>query len=354
MSRNRLIELLVKRDAREITLLEQKELSDLIKNDQELAAVAHAFDLLNDQDFTFNERERSNSERRWLSLEKKLEPDEGYNSSPKHRLLYVKKWMAAASVMIVIALGTALLINQYNTQADNETKNMVATKRGSKSYLELPDGTKVWLNSASKIWYEKSFGSHNREITLSGEAYFDVVKNTDKPFIVHTNELDVIALGTAFNVSAYQNNGSTETTLIRGSIEVALKKHSGKKILLKPFEKISVQNKDARQQQPDASLQSQIYSLSKVKKEEDNGEAGSPEMQWTKNKLAFDNATLDEIARQLSLWYDVDIQIVDTSLKEKRFNAVFDNVSLQEVMQSLQLTGGFNYSLKDKTITIMP
>ncbi len=102
--------------------------------------------------------------------------------------------------------------------------NVVATRKGSKTNLVLPDGTKVWVNADSRLSYGKNFGNQLREVYLEGEAYFDVAEDKRKPFIVHTNNIDVKVLGTAFNVRAYGNEVNTQTTLLRGSVEVMLKK----------------------------------------------------------------------------------------------------------------------------------
>src|SRR4029078_631833 len=102
--------------------------------------------------------------------------------------------------------------------------NTVSTKRGSKSKVQLPDGTQVWLNADSRIAYNEKFQGNLREVTLEGEAYFDVVRDEKRPFVIHTAAIDIKVLGTAFNVRSYANEKNTETSLIRGSIEVTLVK----------------------------------------------------------------------------------------------------------------------------------
>jgi transmembrane sensor len=120
----------------------------------------------------------------------------------------------------------------------------VGTKKGSKSHIVLPDGTNVWLNADSKIIYPGNFQGETREVSLVGEAFFDVVKNVNKPFIIHTGTMDVKVLGTAFNVRSYPGEMTTEASLLRGLIEVTLNGTEKKKILLKPNEKLTVLNSD--------------------------------------------------------------------------------------------------------------
>ena len=118
----------------------------------------------------------------------------------------------------------------------------VTTKYGSKTDIQLPDGSKVWLNSGSSLKYDKQFGKELREVVLSGEAFFDVVRNAEKPFIIHTTNMDIKVLGTRFNVKSYANDKQSEASLIHGSIEVFIKKEGLKKILSEPNHKIVVMN----------------------------------------------------------------------------------------------------------------
>ena len=101
----------------------------------------------------------------------------------------------------------------------------------------------AWLNADSKLTYDENFRGDYREVSLEGEAFFDVVKDKTRPFIIHTKTLDIRVLGTAFNVSAYESEKNTETALFRGSVEVTLHNNPEKKIVLKPNEKLMVNNK---------------------------------------------------------------------------------------------------------------
>jgi len=120
--------------------------------------------------------------------------------------------------------------------ADKTAQSEVSTKSGSRTKIQLPDGSSVWLNGGSKLVYDnRHFGENIREVTLTGEGYFDIVKNKDKPFIMHANKIDIKVVGTTFNVRAYPGEKNTETSLIRGSIEVTMKDRKGK-IMMKPKE----------------------------------------------------------------------------------------------------------------------
>ncbi|MFT4093407.1 MAG: DUF4974 domain-containing protein [Niabella sp.] len=356
MSKSRLVELLAKRASREITLPEQQELATLINNNESYALLARSFDILDTASIDVAEIDEKDFETRWSSLQAKLPKDEislksGYKSRKSFRL--VRYGLAAACISAIVMTGI-LFIKQQNSPPSPREENIVATQRGSKSYTVLPDGTQVWLNADTKISYGKSFGAGSREVTLTGEAYFDVVKDASKPFVVHTEAMDVMVLGTAFNVSAYKGEMHTEATLIRGSVEVSLKKYHDKKVMLKPFEKLSVKNTPdlATKKEQTQQQETSMFTLSKISKAP--LDSGSAETQWVQNRLVFANSTLEEIVVRLARWYDVNITVTSQALKQTRYSAEFDNTTLDEVMQSLKLAGGFNYKIDNKTVTISP
>ncbi|HEX6846694.1 MAG TPA: FecR family protein, partial [Chitinophagaceae bacterium] len=117
----------------------------------------------------------------------------------------------------------------------------IVTKNGNRSKVVLPDGSHVWLNAGSSLDYNISvFNKNSREVTLNGEAYFDVTKNPEKPFIIHTKKMDIKVIGTAFNIRSYNDEKTAEASLIKGTLEVTLKDRNGQKVLLNPNEKISI------------------------------------------------------------------------------------------------------------------
>jgi transmembrane sensor len=246
----------------------------------------------------------------------------------------------------------------YNTNAKRITGdagNTVSTKAGSKSKIQLPDGTQVWLNADSKLTYNENFLGDFREVQLTGEAYFDVAKDKNHPFIIHTPTIDLKVLGTAFNVRSYSNEKNTETSLIHGSVEITLKNSPDKKIILKPNEKLIIQNVLSPQANlPQAVKQSKtdppLLVLDKIHFRE--ADSSATEILWVKNKLAFDGETLENIALKIERWYDVKVQLTDERLKDVKYSAVFADESLQEVMEALRLTGSFRYTIAKKEVVI--
>ncbi|MBS1946425.1 MAG: FecR family protein [Bacteroidetes bacterium] len=229
--------------------------------------------------------------------------------------------------------------------------NEIATKNGSKTNLILPDGTKVWLNAGSRLTYDSSYNKNIREVSLSGEGFFDVVKNKERPFIIHASNINIKVLGTEFNVRSYPNEKTTEAALIRGSIEVTFKNKPAKKIILKPNEKIIVENViqgketgDAGNNRPakmkDIADEVAIKALTHEQKTGDIIETS-----WVENKLVFQDESFEDIARQLERWYGVTITFQNKQLKENHLTGSFKNETIRQALDALKFTAPFNYSI---------
>src|SRR5690606_31072216 len=180
--------------------------------------------------------------------------------------------------------------------------NTVATEKGSKSMVVLPDNSKVWINADTRLFYNESYGKTQREITLEGEAYFDVVKNKSIPFIVHSRNMDIKVTGTSFNVRAYADEQSSEATLVRGAVEVQVLKKGQGKVLLRPGEKIIVRNTDYKKFTDTDIAEVQVVKVNAV-----NKDSTVWETQWVQNRLAFENESLRSIIPVLERWYNVTI-----------------------------------------------
>lgn len=273
-------------------------------------------------------------------------------------------WAVAAS--LVLAIASIGVIHKIQAKKDEAlaTKNEVTTKKGSKSRIVLPDGTLVWLNADSKILYAGNFDGEVREVQLSGEAFFDVAKDEHRPFIIHTRTIDINVLGTAFNVRSYPNEKTTEASLIRGSIRVTLHNKEGKQIVLKPNEKLKVNNEnlimdsvstdaknDGKKNQERAdSMKMPEFELDSIHYQ--RNDTTSIEALWINNKLAFESENLEVVVSKLERWYNVEVVIQNDELKTKRFTAIFEHKSLKEVMEALRLSGRFNYTIKNEVVFI--
>lgn len=205
---------------------------------------------------------------------------------------------AAAAIATFVFIG---LKKQYAKANESLAKNTVTTRPGSKTKMQLPDGTTVMLNAGSNISYNEIFNSNTREVHLSGEAYFDVTHDKERPFIIHTNSLDIRVLGTAFNVRSYPNEKTTETSLLRGSVEISIHDNPGKKIILKPNEKL-VMNNEVQEEKINQPVREKeedraIMTLSKI--HFSRKDSSIAETRWMQDRLVFDDVQLGTILQEL-------------------------------------------------------
>ena len=280
-----------------------------------------------------------------------------------YRRRYSRLWlfMGASSAAAVIAFLVILYPRSNSADKNATAQNTVSTKPGSKSKIQLPDGSQVWLNSDSRITYSERFHGAAREVQLSGEAYFDIIKDKEHPFIIHVNPIDIKVLGTVLNVRSYTNEKNTETELLRGSVEITIHNSPDKKIILQPNEKLVVPNTNNFSKAPLSNSQpnrkeddanAPIMTLGKVHFRENDTTA--MEVLWVKNKLAFDGEFLDDVARKIERWYDVKVIIKDERLKKTLFSGVFEDESLRQVMEALRITGNLHYTINRKEVIIKP
>jgi transmembrane sensor len=272
-----------------------------------------------------------------------------------------RKWLAVGlmTVLFFVLVFGIFSYNKNNTPSLEQpiAKSEISTKNGSRSKIQLPDGTSVWLNSSSKLTYDnENFGATIREVSLVGEAYFDVIKNPSKPFIIHTTKMDIKVLGTAFNVKSYPTDKTTETSLIHGSVEVTLNDRQ-EKIMLKPSEKLifnTIQNKSEKISTLKGNLkinekEKPIIELSHLTIYPiDNSIV---ETAWKENKLVFRNESLEDIALKMERWYGISIVIRTESLKKELITGSFEKETIFQALKALQFTNKFNYiTEKDKII----
>jgi ferric-dicitrate binding protein FerR (iron transport regulator) len=269
----------------------------------------------------------------------------------------MRKILAAASILGIIAC-VYFFARSLNSGNNGELAlNEVTAKPGSRIYLLLPDGSKVWLNSESKLEYKSDFNDSVREVTLEGEAFFDVVKDKKHPFIVHTSDIDVRVLGTAFNVKSYPKESFIEATLIRGLIEVTNKKNpTSPKVILYPHNKL-VFNKEASvipsnipPKAKDEVILHKPFAITALPK--NVSDTALVETSWIYNKLLFDGETLRQNATKLERWYNVKIHFRDDKVGNTPIRYPLSNETIEEALKALQYIEPFNYKINDNQIEI--
>lgn len=269
---------------------------------------------------TRSPRGRFSATTSYPKLEKKLK-------SHIRRLTLIRTFAAmAAMVLLCLSVWTTYLYMQPTAI------QTVSTLAETRTFC-LPDGSTVTLNHYSSLSYPEKFKSGKREVVLDGEAYFEVSKDKEHPFIVQTETIDVLVLGTHFNVNAYHNNPDVRTTLLTGSVAVSNKSQSVR-MILKPNEIA-------------------IYNKVKEKLTRKVLENAKDEISWRQGEFIFDNLPLQEIVRELSNSFGTTIHITDTTLQNYRVTARFRNEEdLTTILSVLHNAGYFDYSQNNKQIII--
>lgn len=209
--------------------------------------------------------------------------------------------------------------------------NSITTPRGGQYQVTLPDGTQVWLNAASSIRFPTVFAGKERRVEVTGEAYFEVTKNTKMPFVVQLQRSEVRVLGTHFNIMAYEDEESQRTTLLEGSIKFVTASDSN---LLRPGE------------------QSQLTRDGRVVIRENTDLEAV--MAWKNGVFHFEKADIQTVMRQLSRWYDVDVVYQELPVKGLFHADIPKNTNLSVALQALNLTGKVHFQIENKKVIVMP
>jgi ferric-dicitrate binding protein FerR (iron transport regulator) len=373
MTIDRFWELLSKKHCGEVSSAEIKEFEDILLAHPEWKNTADTLSNLNFQSTVLgdsnevelafethvNRMKRADIEFSHVELN-------GAETGVPKRTRKLKKWLVP---MAVVAAGLTLFFGLENMIGSLQTKNkkqptlsQVSTKPGSRTQIQLPDGSVVRLNSSSSLTYDKNFGKNIREVNLTGEAFFDVTKDSSHPFIIHTNVIDIKVLGTAFNVRSYPNDANTETSLIRGKVEVTVKNRANEKIYLEPNEKLVVANNNStpgktltdqperRDNKTDLSPKP-IYSVQHLTYYP--VDSTIIETSWIDNRLIFqENESFQEVALKMERWYGVQINFKSEKVAGYQMFGSFKNETVTQALDELKLGFKFNYKIDGNIITI--
>lgn len=230
----------------------------------------------------------------------------------------------------VIKLDGKLLYDLTAIDTRQIVYNTITTPRGGQYQLELPDGSVVWLNATSSIRFPTSFVEMERRVEITGEAYFEVAKNANKPFVVSVNGSEIQVLGTHFNINAYSDEEIMKTTLLEGSIKFV---SANDNHILQPG------------QQSQLTKGGAVKVLNKVDVDE--------VVAWKNGLFSFENAGIEAIMRQLSRWYDVEVDY--RGRPDDLFIAEMNrNIKLSDALKALELTGKVSFEIEGKKIIVMP
>ena len=373
MTIDRFWELLSKKNCGEVSSAEIKEFEDILLAHPEWKNTADGLSNLNFESTGFGDNNEAELafETHLIRMKKadisftNAESSAAAIDIPKSRAIS-KKWLVSVGM---VATAVVLFFVLKHTVGFSEVKNKkqstlsrVSTKPGSRTtQIQLPDGSVVRLNSSSSLTYDKNFGKNFREVNLTGEAFFDVTKDSSHPFLIHTKVIDIKVLGTSFNVRSYPNDANTETSLIRGKVEVTVKNRANEKIYLQPNEKLVVANNNSalnqtltdqpEPQETKTDLSPKpIYSVQHLTYDPDSTVI---ETSWIENRLIFqENETFKEVALKMERWYGVQINFTSEKVGGYRPFASFKNETITQALEELKLGLKFNYRIEGNIITI--
>ncbi len=231
--------------------------------------------------------------------------------------------------------GSTKIIKQQNGQiayicgsgaaSEEMLYNTIAVPRNGKFQILLRDGTRVWLNALSTLRFPTAFSPTERRVTLTGEAYFEVAKNTAKPFIVNANATEVKVLGTQFNLNAYADESAVTTTLVEGSVKVS-KNHQS--VTIKPGQEARVAKSiDVAPADVEAAIA------------------------WKEDRFFYNNAPLKIIMRQLEKWYDIQTQF-DDPITDTYTISMSREVPISKVLEYITLSGGVQFKIQGKKVIV--
>ena len=275
----------------------------------------------------------------------------------------------AAAVLISFTLGLVFyhIVGQrtYNsaTPATFQKMSKVTAPLGSRSQVELSDGTLVALNAGSSLRYPDSFGGKNREVWLEGEGYFKVVTNTAIPFVVQAKDVTIQAFGTEFNVKAYPEEKTVQTTLVNGQVSIRQTNTLAdtKEIILKPRQTVTIHEpvetirpvKDviaqpATGRTPDRVAEEMVMENT-VLTDNINTEQYTS---WKDARWVIESEPLEELTVKLQRRYDVQIIITDDALKQYPFNGILADETMEQVLEIMKSIAPINYTIRKKTVTL--
>jgi len=208
--------------------------------------------------------------------------------------------------------------------------NTLSTNAGNQYRLILPDGSRIWLNAESSVKFPVNFGSRERNVEITGEAYFEIAPDAERPFMVHYNDIKVQVLGTSFNVNAYTDESVVATTLVEGAVKVVSgSNHS----VLAPGQQVQVSGKNM-----------QVM----------NDVNTSEVVAWKNDEFYFRRADIRSIMRQLARWYNIKVDYESQDVGEHFYARIPRSAPLSEALKALSLTGKVHFKTGERTVTVYP
>ncbi len=287
----------------------------------------------------------------WSRLEKRMQ--QAKTSGKTIRMKYLK-WVAAAAVIVFAYILGTLTSSKPESIEIAKGEYTIEAPKGGKSVMTLSDGSKVWLNAGSTLLFDKAFGEENRSLSLHGEAYFEVARDTERPFLVETSGITIAALGTAFNVKAYLEEDMIETTLVEGSVRIetnAQSKTKSEPVVLEPNQKavfyksrqtVSINPNDSASLPDQDTKMLQRFSKIEVTKNVDVEVSTS----WKDKRWIVSGERLGAFAVNIERKYDVVLVFEDVELEDYKISATLEEETIEQLLNAIRFTVPMDYSIK--------
>lgn len=315
----------------------EQELGEVISWANTKALTQESFDLILENLDSFSETNIQPEEEK-LSLifdriQQKIQVSKDART-PTKSLTAALKWITKAAAVFLIPTLIFLFhllserkqeMIQYNKTAENFLE--VIAPIGSRTVVYLSDGSEVHLNYGSKLKYPQIFSGESREVKLSGEGFFKVAPNAEKPFIVHTGLLNIVAMGTSFNVSSYPDEKYIETTLVNGKVLLEKQEPTGKRIklgMMVPDQHIKFNKETSRVSVGHGNIEKYIA--------------------WKDGKLVFEDASIFFVAEKLSRMFNVNIEVAD-NLQDYLYTVTFIDEPLVQILDLMTIATPVEYTI---------
>jgi ferric-dicitrate binding protein FerR (iron transport regulator) len=271
----------------------------------------------------------------------------------------------AASWILLIGIGSAITLWWNNKKPDSGQntasagKVEILTPLGSKSFIVMPDSTRIWLNAGTQITYDNSYGTGTRTLDLVGEAFFDVAKDSLHPFIVNTQGITVRALGTRFNIKAYRNEKTISATLEEGRIAVRISGKSDKAdVMLNPRDKLIFHKENLETEKyVESSEEKMIPEKNKPATPKDIKILSDVRTElytsWKDSRWVIDGEPLSTLAPMLERRFNLRIVFEDEQLKKYRFTGTIENETVDQLLNALKLTAPIDYKIEKDTLRLI-
>lgn len=263
-----------------------------------------------------------------------------------------------AAVFLVGFVASWLVFNQSNLAVSNKTAyNVIETPKGSSTTINLPDGSKIWLNAGSRLRYPQEFSLNSRNVFLEGEAFFEIAKDQNRQFLVKTPDLTVKVFGTKFNVKSYPGDPTVETTLVEGSVSIqknlADGKAEGNEIKMEPNQRIVLYKGPEKVTQGDSPVKKiENVPARKAKFVISKRIQTDRFTSWKDGQLIIKSEPMIKLAVTLERRYNVKIHFEDEEIKQSRFTGTIEDETIEQVMAAIKIAASFDYRIEDREIWI--